>query len=252
MSWPKSRTQEIWYSWLVSIRTKYIVQPRTNGQLGGHWAPPSAALKSFEHRSSGKSNQPLSLLNPTASPEKIELRNVSFQSLQISWNRLTSAKVNDFDLEDLTQLFQHALQMTFCDVSSIRRRRGDSSMPLIIHHKLKTLLHLHWHVPPVFFDSLTLPCLQSNTTSCPCAPVVLSFDKDHLFLLFRRRHVLRWLATFGWGDRPSRRTFAFERNYRDQETFSGRIFPRSVPSYSSTTTFLVAVVQWRHAIVARL
>jgi len=127
-------------------------------------------LRIISLQSRDPSNQPLSLLNPTASPEKIELRNVSFRSLQISWNRLTSAKVNGFDLEDLIQLFQHASQMTFCDVSSIRRRPSDSSMPPIIHHKLKTL-HLRWHVPPVFFDSLTLPCLQElhifNLTQLP-------------------------------------------------------------------------------------
>jgi len=106
------------------------------------------------------SNQPLSLLNPTASPEKIELRNVSFRSLQISWNRLTSAKVDRFDLEDLIQLLQHASQMTFCDSSSLRRGpSGFPSLTRIIHHKLK-ILHLRWDVPLVLLGSLTLPSLQ--------------------------------------------------------------------------------------------
>jgi len=139
------------------------------------------------------SNQPLSLLNPTASPEKIKLRNVSFRSLQISWNRLTSAKVNGFDLEDLTQLFQHALQMTFCDVSSIRRRPSDSSMPPIIHHKLKTL-HLGRSVPPLLLGSLTLPSLQElhiykliiltqlpalvRRSSCPLTRLALSYFSE--------------------------------------------------------------------------
>jgi hypothetical protein len=137
-----------------------------------------------------RSNQPLQFLNPTASPEKIELRNVSIRSLQISWNRLTSAKIDLFDVEDLVQLFQHASQMTFCQLSSLSS--GPFSMPPIIHHKLKTL---DLAGPPVsVLGSLTLPCLQElhifdfptqlpalvRRSSCPLTKLMLIYINGEL------------------------------------------------------------------------
>jgi len=106
---------------------------------------------------------PLLLLNLTASPEKIELDGISFRSLQISWNRLISATICCFDLEDLTQLFQYASQMTFCNISLLKPGPGDFSMPPVIHHRLKTLRlyrSLGWGTTPGPLDFLTLPCLQ--------------------------------------------------------------------------------------------
>jgi len=70
-------------------------------------------LKIIPHR---QFDQSLSLLNTTANPEKIELYKVSFRSLQISWSRLTSASLDLIDLEELTQLFQHASQMTLSNL----------------------------------------------------------------------------------------------------------------------------------------
>jgi len=114
--------------------------------------------------SSSQNHQPLSLLNPTASPEKIELvGSESFQSLHISWNRLISATIFHLDLEGVTQLFQRASQMTFCRISILPRGPDNSSMPPIIHHRLKTLeLHqsLECGVAPYLLRSFTLPCLQ--------------------------------------------------------------------------------------------
>jgi hypothetical protein len=146
-------------------------------------------------------DQPLSLLNPTASPEKIELDGVSFRSLHISWNRLISATVSCVNLEDVTQLFQHASQMTFCRISSLESGPGDVSMPPIIHHRLKTLelLSTDRVTAQNLLDSLTLPCLQEveifesilltqlpalvHRSSCPLTKLglyldqVLSFDE---------------------------------------------------------------------------
>jgi len=113
---------------------------------------------------SSQNDQPLSLLNPTASPQKIELvSSENFRSLQISWNRLISATISPLCLEDVTQLFQQASQMTFCRISLLPRGLDNSSMPPIIHHRLKTLeLHrsLGWGVAPDLLGSLTLPCLE--------------------------------------------------------------------------------------------
>jgi len=107
-------------------------------------------------------DQPLSLLNSTASPEKVFLEGVSFRSLQISWNRLISATVFDFYLEDITQLFRHASQMTFCQIFNLMSGPHSFSMPTIIHHKLKILSFPLSIVglAPDLLGSLTLPCLQ--------------------------------------------------------------------------------------------
>jgi len=141
-------------------------------------------------------NKPLSFLNPTASPEMIEIESVSIRCLQISWNRLTSATVEDLDLEDLTQLFQHASQMTHCEILLLRRSPDidNYSMPPIIHHGLKTLLcsAQEWELAPILLGSLTLPCLQKliidetvlltllpalvHRSSCPLTKLTLSHD----------------------------------------------------------------------------
>jgi len=146
-------------------------------------------------------DQPLSLLNTTASPEKIELNSVSIRFLQISWHRLTSAKVQWIDLEGVTQLFQCASQMTYCEILSLKRGSNNSSAPPIIHHALKTLI-LHaeeWGIMPVLFGSLTLPRLQvlsinetillkhlpalMHRSSCPLTKLILFLDVEYgLFL----------------------------------------------------------------------
>jgi hypothetical protein len=51
------------------------------------------------------------LLNPTASPEKIEICGIPLQSLQISWDHISSAKVHGYNLEEVTQIFEHTSQM---------------------------------------------------------------------------------------------------------------------------------------------
>jgi len=141
--------------------------------------------------------QPLSLLNPTASPEKIELNgSQSFRSLHISWNRVISATIFRLKLEDVTQLFQHASQMTICRISLIGRGPGDVSIPPITHHRLKTLkLRLADRGAPDLrvLGSLTLPCLQEveifkiihlvqlsalvRRSSCPLTKLTLHLDQ---------------------------------------------------------------------------
>jgi hypothetical protein len=163
-----------------------------------------------------RSDQPLSLLNPTASPEKT---GVSLRSLQISWNRLTSAQIDSFDFEDLIQLFQHAPQMTCCKIFSLRRGSSNFSMPPIIHYKLKTL-HLYWRAPPVF-GSLTLPCLQEllffdvilliqlpalvRRSSCPLTKLTLFYPPSGELLPFDDLRPLPGvtdLVVGHWDERP--------------------------------------------------
>jgi hypothetical protein len=144
------RLQSLFF--LVQSYTTFDALQLSNFQYHGLTQLRIYALQPHE-----RSDQPLSLLNPTASPEKVEFTGVPFRSLQISWDRITSAKIDHFDLDDLVQLFQYASQMTFCQISS-RNGRNDFSMPPIIHHKLKTL-YLGLCPPPVL-GSLTLPCLQ--------------------------------------------------------------------------------------------
>ena len=50
-------------------------------------------------------------------PEKIDLCGVYFQAFQISWNHLTSATLVGYDFPDIVPFFQHALQMTYCQIS---------------------------------------------------------------------------------------------------------------------------------------
>jgi hypothetical protein len=108
-------------------------------------------------------NEPVPLLDPTVSPEQIEICGVPFQWLQISWNHLSSAKVGHCGLDDLMQLFQHASQMTYCHIFVPLDRDQVISVPLIIHHGLKTLslrYTRNWDAVDIFLGSLTLPCLQ--------------------------------------------------------------------------------------------
>jgi hypothetical protein len=109
-------------------------------------------------------------LNSTAIPEKVELNFVSFETLHISWNRLTYAKVRGVNLKDLAQLFQHASQMTDCHISLFAYAPESFSMPPIIHHRLKKL-SLHESddrgVAAVLLGLLTLPGLQEIETDFP-------------------------------------------------------------------------------------
>jgi len=152
-------------------------------------------LRIISSRSSVQFNQPLSLLNPTASPENIEFRGVSFASLQISWNCLTTANV-DFDLKDLIQLFQNASQMTYCEFVSLRSAPIDASMPPIVHHRLKTLIVHSW-AAPILLGSLTLPCLKelsiNDTALLTHLPALVQRSSCPLtkLILF---HVERWVS----------------------------------------------------------
>ena len=112
--------------------------------------------------------QPLPFLNPTASPKKIVLRHVPFKSLQISWNHLSSATVSWWSLEDITQLFQHASQLNDCHIESLAPGPRGFSIPLIIHHRLKTLSFHYAQDNDATLGlllSLTLPCLQEFHTN---------------------------------------------------------------------------------------
>jgi hypothetical protein len=136
-------------------------------------------------------NRPV-LSNLTIRPEKIEIRGVPFQSLQISWNYLTSAEVATFDLKDLAQLFQHASQMTWCHIVFETYRNDQVSIPPIVHHNLKTLIFnsgRHGRKAQEFLGYLTLPRLQQveanetfllnhlpalvHRSSCPLTRIIL-------------------------------------------------------------------------------
>ena len=101
-------------------------------------------------------------------PEKIEISGAALQSLRVSWNHLTSARVTNFDLEEITQLFQHASHMTHCHIVSRRSITALGSMPPIIHRKLK-IFGMSWESYPLrttdFLSSLTLPSLQEFHTN---------------------------------------------------------------------------------------
>ena len=145
----------------------------------------------------GQIYQPLSFLNPTAIPEKIEVGHLFPKSLQISWNRLSSATVSFWGLEDIAQLFQHASQMTNCRIVYATYGSRSFSMPPIIHPRLKTL-SLHSaddeDMAPALLGSLTLPCLQDFDTdemmslmdlpalvhrsSCPLTTLTLLHDPE--------------------------------------------------------------------------
>jgi len=95
--------------------------------------------------------------------EKIEMVDVCFKSLQNLWNRLSTAIVECFDLEEITQLFQLASQMTYCDILLPQCRPENFSMPPIIHQRLKTLSLCSTRYSDFaaqIINSLTLPSLQ--------------------------------------------------------------------------------------------
>jgi len=110
-------------------------------------------------------NQTRPLFLDTFSPEMISISGVALQSLQISWNHLTSVKVTDFDLEEITQVFQHASHMTHLQ---IRSSRFHTSLPPIIHRRLR-IFTLSWGDQPFgtasLLGSLTLPSLQEFHTN---------------------------------------------------------------------------------------
>jgi hypothetical protein len=102
------------------------------------------------------------------SPETIEIAGVAPQSLQISWNNLTSANIVDVDFEGIAQLFQHALQMTCCQITSPTSHAFPPTP--IVHHMLQTLgLHARYNEDPeevaTLLGSLKLPCLQEFHTN---------------------------------------------------------------------------------------
>ncbi len=115
-----------------------------------------------------QTNHSLPLMNPTASPTKIELNQVSIQSLMISWNRLTSATVNWVDFDDLMLLFRHVHQMTDCHVLFLDYGLTNLPMPQITHHRLKTLSlrnAIDTELAITVLDSLTVPCLREFHTN---------------------------------------------------------------------------------------
>ena len=157
-------------------------------------------LRIISVRSRDQFDQPLSLLNPTASPEKIDLCGLPLPLHQISWHRLTSAKLQCFDLEGVRQLFQHASQMTDCQILALKVAHGSMNFSLspTTHRTLKTLIMRsaqEWGVVPMFLDSLTLPCLQELDTdemellnrlpafvrrsSCPLTKLALFLDIEY-------------------------------------------------------------------------
>ena len=143
-----------------------------------------------------ETNDPVTmpLLNPTVSPEKIEIYGISFQSLQISWH-LSYAKVHSFDLEEIAQLFKYASQMTHCVISSLKLGVKNFSMPPITHQRLKTLslcsTRYADELKAVLLGSLTLPCLQEF---CACETVLLT--PEYLPALVHRSSCLLTRITF--------------------------------------------------------
>jgi hypothetical protein len=128
-------------------------------------------------------------------PEKIEIEFLSFQSLQISWNNLTSAKVEKWNLEGIAQLFQHALQMTDCHILDPESVALNFAMPPIIHQRLQILrCERGWaenSLVDMLLGSLTLPCLRAiqldfetaanipalvHRSSCPLSKIALYGD----------------------------------------------------------------------------
>jgi len=118
--------------------------------------------------------EPVPFLN-SEGLEEIETRFVSYQSLQISWNHLSSAKVGCLFLEDIVHLLQHAPQMTYCHISELVFCSSTFTMPSITHQRLKTLILCGGH--SAFEDilrSLTLPCLQEfGTDQLAVIPIFL-------------------------------------------------------------------------------
>jgi len=104
---------------------------------------------------------------PTMSPEIIDINGLSFNSLPISWNHLTSATVTCWNLEDVTQLFQLASQMIYCSIIWPDSYDSEFEIPPIIHRMLQTLsLHYSdYSGVPTLLNSLILPCLRAVETN---------------------------------------------------------------------------------------
>ena len=133
------------------------------------------------------------------SAEKIEMSGAAFQSLQISWSHLTSAKVTDFNSEEITQLFQLASHMTHCQIVSSQTITvpamplGDySSRTEYTQHELGILIPSS--------DSCTSRFSYASKSSrishqrdahldrhtSPCAAVILSLDYDQIIQRLRK------------------------------------------------------------------
>jgi hypothetical protein len=174
----------------------------------------------------GDIDRPVPPSNPKMNPEKIEIYGLSFQSLQISWNRLTSAKVEGWNLEGIAQLFQHASQMTCCHIFE-PRHAPNFAMPPIIHQRLQTLRFDSYQakdVVPILLGSLTLPCLRAIRTdlgaaenipalvhrsSCPLSRIAFwrggqteSFDLRPLPGVTELVLELDWVKDMGYSDKP--------------------------------------------------
>jgi len=148
---------------------------------------PSNALRSFsiqcQHlkrlritRRRGLDLVPVPFLNSEVALEEIETRFVSYQLLQMSWNHLSSAKVEFSSPEDIVHLFQHAPQMTHCHISELVFSSSTFTMPPITHQRLKTLIlcRAHSAIKAKLLRSLTLPCLQEfGTDQLAVIPIFL-------------------------------------------------------------------------------
>jgi len=112
-------------------------------------------------------DQPVPFLNSEVSLEEIDILGVPFRSLQISWNHLSSARVEWFTLEDIVRLFQHAPQMTDCHIFSPISHAP--TLPPITLQGLKTLtlcgLGANLDAAFILIRSLTLPCLEEFRTN---------------------------------------------------------------------------------------
>ena len=117
-----------------------------------------------------------------------------FRSIQTSWNHLSIARVDGFNLEEIAQLFQSATQMTYCHIFCPMSLQN-VSIPLITHRRLE-ILRIYTHdtaIIATLFRSLTLPRLQEchvnelvfltptylpalvHRSSCPLTRVTFSF-----------------------------------------------------------------------------
>jgi len=111
--------------------------------------------------------RPVRFLNLQICPEKVEFHNVSFRSLQISWNSLSAAQVGLVGLGDVVQLFRHAPQMTDCVILAPHRTHAFSIIPFI-HQRLESLSLCSTRLRDVaatLLGSLTLPCLREFKTN---------------------------------------------------------------------------------------
>jgi hypothetical protein len=124
------------------------------------------------------------LSNPTMSPEKIEICGVPFQSLKISWNRLTSATVRSVDRgrshATLPACFADDLLPKF---PSLRRYNPPEYTDYSSQtEKIKGLLrrrHRKVSWIPYTSSSSRIPCQRNvypEISPRPGAPLILSLD----------------------------------------------------------------------------